>query len=285
MKILTTIDSCRKSLKETRDKKLSIALVPTMGYLHQGHLSLIHIAKKKADIVFVSIFVNPLQFSPNEDFDKYPRDMKRDEELCEKAGVNYIFYPDVKEIFPDGFSTYVNAEGISSILEGAVRPGHFRGVATIVLKLFNIVNPDIAVFGQKDAQQLCIIKKMVNDLNVNIKIITGETVRESSGLALSSRNSYLSEQEKEDAAVLYKSLQFANQRILTGTTDFKKLASEMKKIIRSKQTVNKIDYISFSDEETLEEIQEKSGDKRKILISLAVRFGNVRLIDNIVIKG
>src|ERR1051325_1515873 len=167
MKILITIDSCRKTVKDLRVQKYSISLVPTMGYLHDGHLSLIKIAKKKNYKVFVSIFVNPLQFSPNEDFSQYPRDIKRDEELCEKAGVDYVFYPDVNEIFPKGFSTHVYVEGLSRILEGKIRPQHFKGVTTIVLKLFNIITPDIAVFGQKDAQQLCIIKKMVKDLDVD----------------------------------------------------------------------------------------------------------------------
>ena len=270
-----------------RAKGKTIGFVPTMGYLHEGHLSLIKAARKKSDVVIVSIFVNPLQFAPHEDLTKYPRDFKRDEKLCRNAGVDYIFYPDVKEMYPEGYSTYVNVENVSGGLEGAVRPEHFRGVATIVLKLFNIVQAHYSVFGQKDAQQAAVIKKMAEDLNVNTKVIISPTVREKDGLAMSSRNVYLSPEQRADAPYLYKALQFAERKIklenLNRDIDF--LHGQMSKLIKSRQSATKIDYISFNDNRTLEELKTlKNLKNTEILISLAVRFGSIRLIDNIVIK-
>lgn len=258
-----------------------------MGYLHEGHLSLVKTAKKKSDIVIVSIFVNPLQFAPNEDLTKYPRDFKRDEKLCKNAGVDYIFYPNAMEMYPEGYSAYVNVENITNLLEGEIRPGHFRGVATIVLKLFNIVQPHLSVFGQKDAQQASVIKKMVKDLNVNTKIIVSPTIREKNGLAMSSRNVYLTTEQKRDAPYLYKALQYAKRKIKLENynRDIDFLKGQMSKLIKSRPEATKIDYISFNDNETLEEIKTLKNVKNKeILVSLAVRFGSVRLIDNIVIK-
>lgn len=287
MKILRNIAAAQKLTSRFRASKKTIGFVPTMGYLHEGHLSLVKAAKKKADIVIVSIFVNPLQFGPKEDFSRYPRDFKRDEMLCRKAGVDYIFYPDVKEMYPEGFSTFVDTEVITSFLEGKIRPGHFKGVTTVVLKLFNIVQANFAVFGQKDAQQSAVIKKMVSDLNINTRIIVAPTVREKDGLAMSSRNVYLDIDQRADAAYLYKALEYAKRKIQLENynKDIDFLKGQMSKLIKSRKTATKIDYISFNDNETLKELDSlKTGKKSDILISLAVRFGRVRLIDNIVIK-
>ncbi len=287
MKILRKITATQKLTDSLKYKRKSIGFVPTMGYLHEGHLSLIKAAKKKADVVIVSIFVNPLQFGPKEDFLRYPRNFNKDENLCRITGVDYILYPDVKEMYPEGFSTFVDTEVITSFLEGKIRPGHFKGVTTVVLKLFNIVQANFAVFGQKDAQQSAVIKKMVNDLNINTKIILSPTVREKDGLAMSSRNVYLDKDQRADAVYLYKALEYAKRKIQLENynKDIDFLKGQMSKLIKSRKTATKIDYISFNDNETLEELKtlKKSGNKG-ILISLAVRFGKVRLIDNIVIK-
>jgi pantoate--beta-alanine ligase len=286
MKIIRTVSAAQKLTTSLRKTK-TIGFVPTMGYLHDGHLSLIKTARKRSDIVIVSIFVNPLQFAPTEDLAKYPRDFKRDEKLCLDAGADYIFYPDVNEMYPEGYSTYVNVEIITDGLEGGIRPGHFKGVATIVLKLFNIVQPHFSVFGQKDAQQVSVIKKMTTDLNVNTKIIVSPTVREKDGLAMSSRNVYLSDEQRQDAPYLYKALQFAKRKIELENynRDIDFLHGQMSKLIKSRRTATKIDYISFNDNETLIELKTlKNAKNKEILVSLAVRFGSVRLIDNIVIK-
>lgn len=264
-----------------------IGFVPTMGYLHDGHISLINIARKKADAVFVSIYVNPIQFGPSEDYTRYPRNLKRDEMLCKDAGVDYIFYPADKDMYPDGYSTYVDIEDMTSILEGAVRPGHFKGVTTVCMKLFNIINPHFAIFGQKDAQQLSVIKKMVSELNMGMKIIAGETKREKDGLAMSSRNVYLSPEQRNDANVLFRALTYAKRKIENGyNRDIDFLSRQMYKLIKSRPSVTKIDYIAFNDYETLKPVKSLKNltENQKMLISMAVRFGNIRLIDNIVIK-
>jgi len=287
MKILRTAKNTQALTAKLRKNKI-IGFVPTMGYLHDGHLSLIKIARKRSDIVFVSIFVNPLQFGPKEDFSRYPRNFKRDEKLCLDAGVDYIFYPGVKELYPEGYSTYVNEEKAAVGLESNIRPGHFRGVTTIVLKLFNIVQPHISVFGQKDAQQAVVIKKMTDDLNVNTKIIIAPTIREKDGLAMSSRNVYLTKEQRSDAPYLYKALMYGMRKISDKNynRDIDFIKKQMYKLIKSRRTVTKIDYISFNNNRTLETINslKQIYDKTEILISLAARFGKVRLIDNIVIK-
>lgn len=287
MKILKTISQTQKLTTAIRAKGKTIGFVPTMGYLHDGHLSLVKTARKRSDIVILSIFVNPLQFAPHEDLKKYPRNFKRDESLCRKAGVNYIFYPDVKQMYPEEYSTYVNVENVSLGLEGAIRPEHFRGVATIVLKLFNIVQANYSVFGQKDAQQAAVIKKMTEDLNINTKLIISPTVREKDGLAMSSRNMYLTPEQRADAPFLYKALKYAERKIKLEAynRDIDFLHGQMYKLIKSRPTATKIDYISFNDYRTLKELKSlKKLKNTEILVSLAVRFGNVRLIDNIVIK-
>lgn len=288
MKIIHTVKKAQQVTTKLRSEGKVIGFVPTMGYLHEGHLSLIRIARKKANVVFVSIFVNPLQFGPNEDYTRYPRDFKRDEKLCKSAGADYVFYPDVKELYPADFSTYVDVEKITGMLEGEIRPGHFRGVTTVVFKLFNIVQPHFSVFGQKDAQQAAVIKKMSVDLNLNQKIIIAPTLREDDGLAMSSRNIYLAKAQRKDAPYLFKALQYAKRRIEDKgyNRDISFLKHQMQKLIQSRPSVTKIDYIAFNDSGTLEPVTsfKESKKNKEIVVSLAVRFGKVRLIDNILIN-
>ncbi len=257
-----------------------IGLVPTMGALHEGHLSLIRLAKKKSDVVVVSIFVNPLQFGPKEDLARYPRELKRDEKLAKSAGCDILFVPDEKKMYPEKYLTYVNVDKLAETLEGIFRPGHFKGVTTVVAKLFNIVQPDLAFFGQKDAQQARVIQKMAEDLNFNLKIIVGPTIREGSGLALSSRNTYLSEEEKKQALVLFESLKKAQELIDKGERVASKIIYQMDKLILSKPQAI-IDYIAITDSKTLEPLEKLKGD---VLISLAVFIGSTRLIDNLKLK-
>lgn len=287
MKILKSTSSAQKLASKLRQQKKIIGFVPTMGYLHNGHLSLIKTAKKKSNVLFVSIFVNPLQFAPNEDFKLYPRNFKRDKKLCGENGVDYLFYPSSKELYKGDFSTYVDVENISNILEKEFRPAHFRGVATVVLKLFNIIQPHIAVFGLKDAQQLHVVKKITLDLNLNTKIISGKTIRDKNGLALSSRNIYLNSEQRKDATVLYRALRYAKRKIEAGyNRDLDFLSKQMYKLIKSMPTVTKIDYISFNDNKNLKLVKSLKEIKKntELLASLAVRFGKIRLIDNILIK-
>jgi pantoate--beta-alanine ligase len=288
LKTLKKIKQVQLLTDKLRRAGKTIGFVPTMGFLHEGHLDLMRAAKKKSDVLVVSIFVNPLQFGPKEDYSRYPRDIKRDEKLCRSVGVDYIFYPDTDELYPEGYSTYVNVENITSTLEGAIRPGHFRGVATIVLKLFNIVQPHLSVFGQKDAQQAAVIKKMAAELNLNHRIIIAPTTRDSDGLAMSSRNIYLTKAQRADAPYLYKALEFAKRKLedKNYNRDISFIKHQMQKLVTSRKSATKIDYISFNDNRTLEEIKSLKNTALggEILVSLAVRFGKVRLIDNIVIK-
>jgi pantoate--beta-alanine ligase len=281
MKIIENIPRMSTLVKIFRKEGKSIGFVPTMGYLHEGHLNLARTAKKHTDVVVMSIFVNPMQFGPSEDFDRYPRDPKRDEELARSAGVDVIFYPATKDIYPADYATYVNVERLTDGLCGASRPGHFRGVTTIVAKLFNIVKPDIAYFGQKDAQQAIVVKKMVSDLNMDIEIKMIPTVREKDGLAMSSRNTFLSEEERRDATVLYQSLKKAEALIEAGEADPKRIKNQMEEMIRARKAVAKIDYIAVLDTKELKEVKSVSGE---VLIALAVFVGHTRLIDNITVK-
>ncbi len=255
----------------------TIGFVPTMGYLHEGHLSLVRQAKKDNDVVFVSIFVNPLQFAPNEDFDRYPRDLKKDEGLLEKEGVDFLFYPSVEDMYPKGFQTYVEVEKLTKVLEGKSRPTHFRGVTTVVTKLFNITKPHRAYFGKKDAQQLIVIKRMVEDLNMDIEIIGMPIMREEDGLAMSSRNKYLKGEERAQAVCLYKALKRAEELISGGEENADVVVNEMRKVIEG-YPLAEIDYISVNRISDLEEL--KRIEKGNTLVSLAVRIGNTRLIDN-----
>ncbi len=264
-----------------RSEGKKIALVPTMGYLHRGHASLIELVRSRADVVITSIFVNPTQFAPNEDFNRYPRDFDHDKAVAADAGTDIIFYPEVGEMYPQEYSTEVKVEGASKILEGAFRPAHFGGVTTVVSKLFNITKPHIAIFGQKDAQQAFIVKKMVKDLNFDIDIIIAPIVREDDGLAMSSRNVYLNEIERKNALVLYRSLQYAVERIQFRGASVIELRTEMGKIIKSGNPTQ-IDYIVFINPENFEEVETFSSPE--LLIALAVRFGSTRLIDNIRIR-
>jgi len=254
-----------------------IGFVPTMGYLHEGHLSLIRKARKEADVVIISIFVNPAQFSPEEDLKKYPRDFEGDERLARSCGVDAIFYPEAKDIYPEDYRTYVNVEELTKALCGASRPGHFRGVTTVVAKLFNIVQPDSAYFGQKDAQQAILIKQMVKDLNMPVKIKVLPIVREKDGLAMSSRNAYLKAQERKDALILYQSLLKARELIKKGEKNASKIKAAMRKMIVEKKTT-KIDYISIISAENLKDVKSTGPGT---LIAVAVKIGRARLIDNI----
>jgi pantoate--beta-alanine ligase len=278
----SNIPELRSILNDSRDKKKSIGFVPTMGYLHDGHLSLIRKAKSENDVVVVSIFVNPTQFGPTEDFARYPRDIHRDTELARSAGCDILFTPTVEEMYPLGFSTYVIVEEISAVLEGKFRPNHFKGVTTVVLKLLNIVQPGITYFGQKDAQQSILIRKMVRELNVPIEISIVPTLREADGLAMSSRNVYLNPEERKNAAVLNRSLQLAQQLIRSGERNTEKIINEMDSMIRSKNP-SVIDYIEIVGTEDLVK-KDIITNGEKVLIPIAVRFGKTRLIDNIIIN-
>jgi pantoate--beta-alanine ligase len=253
-----------------------------MGYLHDGHLSLVKKSKEKADITVVSIFVNPTQFSPNEDLAQYPRDIEHDKKLLKQAGVDYVFIPSVDEIYPDGFQTFIEVNKIAKLLEGEFRPIHFRGVATIVSILFNIVNPDYAFFGQKDAQQAAVIKRMVKDLKMGLEIVVCPIIREPDGLAKSSRNIYLSRQERKDALVLSKSLKSAQRLIKEGRRKTAVIIKKMEEEITSVNT-SKIDYIRIVDDENFEDAGSLSVGK-KYYILIACKIGKTRLIDNILIK-
>ncbi|TAH50180.1 MAG: pantoate--beta-alanine ligase [Chloroflexota bacterium] len=251
-------------------------LVPTMGALHEGHLSLVRRARAENEQVAVSIFVNPTQFAAGGDFDKYPRPLERDLELLKLLGVNLVFAPANAEIYPPNFQTYVTVEGITLPLEGAMRPGHFRGVATVVTKLFNIFQSDRAYFGQKDAQQVAVIKQLVQDLNIPVEIVVGETVREADGLAMSSRNAYLSVEERNAASVLYRALCAARDAFLRGERDGDRLRAVMRETLQQEPRAN-VEYVSAADPITLQELEEIQDG---VLLSLAVRFGTTRLIDN-----
>ena len=281
MKVVDTITRMSTLVKMYKKEGRSISLVPTMGYLHEGHLSLVRAARKHTDVVVMSIFVNPIQFGPKEDLEKYPRDLKRDEELATAAGADIIFSPAVKDMYPAGYSTYVNVEGLTGVLCGASRAGHFRGVATVVNKLFEIVRPDIAYFGQKDAQQAVVIKRMADDLNMAIEIRVMPVVREPDGLAMSSRNIYLSADERKDALVLYGSLKKAEDLILSGERDAGKIMRLTRELINTVASA-KIDYVSIVDASDLKEVATIAGD---VLIAVAVFIGKTRLIDNIIMKG
>ena len=259
----------------------SVGLVPTMGYLHEGHLALVRRARSENETVVVSIFVNPTQFGAGEDFQTYPRDPERDLTLLQGEEADVVFMPPAEEMYPAHFSTWVDVQQITERLEGAFRPGHFRGVATVVAKLFNIVEPTRAYFGQKDAQQLIVIKRMVSDLNMNLELVAVPTVREPDGLAMSSRNTYLSPRERQAALVLWQALNLANQLWSEGERNAGKIRQKMKALIGS-EPLAQIDYISVADAESLEELREIN---RPALVSLAVRVGKTRLIDNIVLPS
>ena len=276
MRIIETIDEMRQLRQRLAEP---VGLVPTMGYLHEGHLSLVRQARAENQSLVVSIFVNPTQFGPQEDFKQYPRDPQRDLALLEKDKTDIVFMPSAAEMYPPQFSSWVEVGKVTERLEGASRPGHFRGVATVVAKLFNIVQPNRAYFGQKDAQQAAVIRKMVADLNMNIEIVTLPTVREPDGLAISSRNIYLSPEERQAAVVLYQALCLAQKLWSQGETNAQTIRQQMTDLIQ-KEPLATIDYVSVADTETLDELDTV---KSPALVSLAVRIGKTRLIDNLVV--
>jgi len=266
--------------KLRREENRTIGFVPTMGALHEGHLTLIHEARAMCDVVVVSVFVNPAQFGPGEDFNSYPRDLTRDAALLAEYNVDYVFAPTVEEIYPPGFSTYVTVEGVADQLEGASRPGHFRGVTTVVAILFNVVKPDFAFFGQKDAQQAVLIKRMVRDLAFNTEIVVLPIVRDASGLAMSSRNNYLDDEQRRAATVLKRALSNASEAYEEGEHSATRL-TELVRATIEKEPLARIDYVHVNDAETLEQLDKL--DDRPALISLAVFLGSTRLIDNVVL--
>lgn len=279
MELIRTPRIMREITKGIKAKSKSIGFVPTMGALHEGHLSLIKRAKEENDITVVSIFVNPTQFAQGEDFEKYPRDLESDSEKLKKIGIDYLFYPEVNMLYPSGYSTFVSVENISNKLCGKFRPGHFLGVATIVCKLFNIVNPNRAYFGQKDYQQTLIIKKMVEDLNFDVEIIVCPIIREPNGLAMSSRNSYLNDEEREAASIIYKSL-LEGEKLLKANINPAEVTLKIQEILKKEPHVREIQYAGVFDPFTLDELNEK---KDKYLVAIAVKIGNTRLIDNILV--
>jgi pantoate--beta-alanine ligase len=279
MEIIQRIPQMKELSKKARSDGKVIGLVPTMGFLHEGHMSLVREARKMADVVVTSVFVNPAQFGPAEDLDRYPRDVTRDAEMLAAENVDYVFLPRAEEMYPENFHTYVKVHELSERLCGQTRPGHFEGVTTVVMKLFHIVDPHFAYFGQKDAQQMVIIRRMVQDLNMDVEIVRLPIVREPDGLALSSRNVYLSEEERKAAPVLYRALEHARKRVEDGERKSKNLIKEMQEIIAA-ESLAKIDYISITDTTELKDLKTL---KDKSLIALAVYFGKTRLIDNIIV--
>jgi pantoate--beta-alanine ligase len=281
MEVAKTIEKVRNLVKIARSEGRDIGLVPTMGALHIGHISLIEAAVRDCDFVVVSIFVNPTQFGQGEDFEKYPRPLEADLEFCKKAGVDVVFAPSPQQIYPAENVTWVTVEKLTEPLCGKSRPVHFRGVTTVCAKLFNIISPDAAYFGQKDAQQAIVIKRMVADLNMPLEVVICPTVREPNGLAISSRNQYLTAQQKKDAANIYKSLQTCRRMIDAGTAETHQIIAEMQKILQQIPS-GEIEYVSIVDAETLESIEKIAG---KVLAAVAVKIGPARLIDNILMDA
>lgn len=281
IQIATTVNEVREQVKAWKKEGLSVALVPTMGYLHEGHQSLIKRAVEENDRVVVSIFVNPMQFGPTEDLDSYPRDLEKDSALCEATGANLIFHPEPEEMYTDGFCSYVDMSVLTEELCGLSRPVHFRGVCTVVSKLFHIVTPDRAYFGQKDAQQLAIIKRMVRDLNFDIEIVGCPIVREEDGLAKSSRNTYLSKDERKAALILSKAVKLGEDMAKAGEKDTDKIVSEMIKLIET-EPMAKIDYVQAVDAVSVKPVKEMTAP---VLVAMAVYIGKTRLIDNFIYEG
>ncbi len=277
MQVIETIAEMKKVRHQLKG---DVGLFATLGYLHEGHLSLVKRAKAENAIVMSSIVVNPTQFGPREDLNSYPRDFPRDLKMLEDEGTDFVFMPSASEMYPPNYSTWVDVEKVTERLEGAVRPGHFRGVATVVTKIFNIMQPTRSYFGQKDAQQCAVIKKFVIDLNMNVEIVICPTVREPDGLAMSSRNAYLKPDERKAATVLYQSLKLAKKLYTEGERNAETIRRKMAELIK-KQPLANIDYISIADNETLEELSEV---KPPALVSLVVKIGKPRLLDNVILE-
>lgn len=276
---VSSIGQLRDELIKVR-KDHQIGLVPTMGFLHEGHMSLVAEAKKKADYIVMSIFVNPTQFGPGEDFEKYPRDLEKDAQLALKNGVDLLFTPTVEEMYPRPSKTTVHVSGVTETLCGASRPGHFDGVSLVLTKFFNLVQPDFAFFGLKDAQQVAVIEQMVQDLNIPVEIVPCEIVREEDGLALSSRNVYLSPEERKEALILSQSLHHVKERFKEGERDGEVLRQEVITLIKESPLAN-IDYVELQSYPELETVKQIQGP---VIVALAVRFGKTRLIDNIILR-
>lgn len=279
MKIVSTVEQVREEVKKWRQQGLTVGLVPTMGYLHEGHKSLIDKAVAQNDKVVVSVFVNPIQFGPTEDLATYPRDLERDAALCEDAGAALIFHPEKEDMYFDDFCTYIDMDGLTKGLCGKTRPIHFRGVCTVVGKLFNIVHPDRAYFGQKDAQQLAVVRRMVRDLNFDLEIVGCPIIREEDGLAKSSRNTYLSEEERKAAVILHKGLVMGEEMVSAGEKDVKKVLDAITEIIES-EPLARIDYVEAVDFDNIETIDTIEGS---VLVAVAVYIGKTRLIDNFIV--
>ena len=282
VKIIEKIDEMQSLSFELRTKGKKIVFVPTMGYFHEGHLSLMRWGRKHGDVLVVSVFVNPTQFGPNEDLSRYPRDLERDKALAEKEKVDVLFVPKAEDMYSDDHSSWVEVKGLSEVLCGKSRPGHFRGVCTVVCKLFNIVQPHIAVFGEKDWQQLKIIQKMVKDLNIPVKVVGRPIVREKDGLAMSSRNTYLSSEERKEATNIYKGLQLAKSFVKQGILDREELLTRVKNFYKEKIPLGKIDYVELVHPEKLYPVERVEG---KALLAVAIFIGKARLIDNILLEG
>jgi pantoate--beta-alanine ligase len=281
MIFVKTINEAREALKGFKAQEKRVGIVPTMGYLHEGHISLVRRSVTDNDITVLTVFVNPVQFGENEDFSCYPRDIDRDMRLAEKAGVDVFFAPEASEMYPDGYSTYVNVEGITEGLCGISRPGHFRGVATVVCKLFNIIGPERAYFGQKDAQQAAVIKRMVKDLNMNVEITVCPIIREKDGLAMSSRNVRLSADERKSASLISRGLFEASKLVKSGEKSSQKVVEHVLSILNA-DPLNSVEYVQAVDSETLKPVNIISG---RVLLAAAVKIGNTRLIDNIILEG
>jgi len=281
MEIIRTISWMKETVRQARAENHVIGFIPTMGALHEGHLSLIRRARVNCSRVYASIFLNPTQFGPNEDLSRYPKTFESDVEKLTAAGVEVLFAPGINEIYPPGFRTYVNVESLSERLEGRSRPGHFRGVATVVLKLFEIVQPQFAYFGRKDAQQVRILQQMAADLNLNVEIVVCPIVREADGLALSSRNTYLNSEERRAATVLQRALDEARRELNAGTRDALQLQTSLRKIL-SNETLARVDYVEMVDAESFEPVS--SVGARPVYALLAVFIGKTRLIDNLFIE-
>ena len=278
---MQTLTTNTNTTQTTRVCPRPLGLIPTMGALHEGHLTLVRRARGENETVAVSIFVNPAQFGENEDLATYPRDMERDLALLEAEGVDLVYAPTPEEVYPPGFDTWIEPGALAARLEGAVRPGHFRGVATVVAKLFNVVRPDRAYFGQKDGQQLAVIRQMARDLDMGIEIVAVPTVRDADGLALSSRNAYLTPEQREAAPVIYRALSAARQMWETGETDAERLRGAVREILQQEPLLSGIDYVSVADLSTLRELEQVNGPA---MVSTAVRMGKTRLIDNVVLE-
>ncbi len=280
MEIIRTVREMKERARALRASGAIIGLVPTMGYLHEGHLTLVRTARELADSVVVSIFVNPTQFGPSEDLATYPRDLERDVALLEDAGADIVFTPEAPDVYPRGFATVVHVQRLGEKLCGAFRPGHFDGVCTVVAKLFEIVRPDLSVFGQKDGQQAAIIERMVEDLGMDVRIVRGPTVREPDGLAMSSRNNYLSDEERAEAPVLHAALEHARSLYDAGETDAAKLLGEVRAMIEAKPHAE-VQYVSAVDWKSLDDVAEL---RPGTMLVLAIFFGKTRLIDNLVLR-